>query len=63
MTNQNEMHFTRRIGNTTYKVRVVIPTEGQDTMEDKILRIIKNETGFAKPGNDITKTHSISRPA
>ena len=41
--NQNFQYITRRIGATTFKVRVVFNDTGQETMEDKILRIVRNE--------------------
>ena len=41
--NNNFSYMTRRIGATTYKVRVVFNDTGDETMEDKILRIIRNE--------------------
>ena len=43
-TNQNFQYITRRIGATTFKVKVVFNDTGQETMEDKILRIVRNET-------------------
>ena len=42
-TNQNFQYMTRRIGATTFKVKVVFNDTGQETMEDKILRIVRNE--------------------
>ena len=36
-------YITRRIGATTFKVKVVFNDTGQETMEDKILRIVRNE--------------------
>jgi hypothetical protein len=33
----------RRIGSTTYKVRVHFDETGQDTLHDKILHLIQNE--------------------
>ena len=36
-------YITRRIGATTLKVKVVFNDTGQETMEDKILRIVRNE--------------------
>ena len=41
--NNNFSYMTRRISATTYKVRVVFNDTGDETMEDKILRIIRNE--------------------
>ena len=40
--NKNQQQYmTRRIGNTIYKVKVVFDKNGE-TMEDKILRLIRN---------------------
>ena len=36
-------YITRRIGATTFKVKVMFSDTGQETMEDKILRIVRNE--------------------
>lgn len=41
--NRNFSYMTRRIGDTTYKVKVVFNDSGTETMEDKILRIVRNE--------------------
>ena len=40
--NQNFQYMARRIGSTTYKVKVVF-LDGGETMEEKILRMIRNE--------------------
>ena len=40
--NKREQFIIRRIGGTTYKVRVVFNESGGETMEDKILRIVRN---------------------
>ena len=42
--NSNFSYMTRRIGGTTYKVKVVFSDTEKKTMEDKILRMIRNET-------------------
>ncbi len=42
-TNNNYSYITRRIGATTFKVKVVYNDTGNETMEDKILRIVRNE--------------------
>jgi hypothetical protein len=43
----NEKHdynyMTRRIGSTTYRVKVIFDDTAQETMEEKILRMIRNE--------------------
>ena len=41
--NRREQFIIRRIGGTTYKVRVVFNESGGETMEDKILRIVRND--------------------
>jgi hypothetical protein len=35
--------ITRRIGNTTYRVRVHFSKTSKETINDKILRMMKNE--------------------
>lgn len=40
--NKREQFIIRRIGGTTYKVRVVFNENDGETMEDKILRIVRN---------------------
>ena len=42
--NSNFSYMTRRIGGTTYKVKVVFSDTEKETMENKILRMIRNET-------------------
>ena len=42
-TDNNYSYITRRIGATTFKVKVVYNDTGSETMEDKILRIVRNE--------------------
>ena len=41
--NRNFSYMTRRIGGTTYKVRVAFSETAVETMEEKILRMIRNE--------------------
>jgi len=36
--------FTKRIGSTNYRVNVHFSKTGTETMNDKIIRLIKNET-------------------
>ena len=40
---KQEQFIIRRIGGTTYKVKVVFNESGYETMEDKILRIVRND--------------------
>ena len=48
--NTNSTILTWRIGNTTYKVRAFFKENESETMEDKILRLIRRE-GLASPQN------------
>ncbi len=41
--NRQEQFIIRRIGGTTYKVKVAFSETEKETMEDKILRMIRNE--------------------
>ena len=41
MADKNAVFLTRHIGNTTYKVRVYLSETAEETMEDKILRLIR----------------------
>lgn len=42
-TEQNVPALVRKIGKTTYKVRVHFSTTSTETMSDKIKRMLKNE--------------------
>lgn len=57
----NYSYMTRRIGATTYKVKVVFNEEGTETMEDKILRIVRNEVHTNGERYDIMKSPQMSR--
>ena len=59
--NQNIQYMTRRIGATTFKIKVVFHDTGQETMEDKILRIIRNETMEIGKNCGIMKIPQMSR--
>ena len=41
--NKREQFIIHRIGGTTYKVRVAFSETAAETMEDKILRIVRND--------------------
>ena len=58
-SSQNYVTLTRRVGNTNYKVRVHF--NGEETMEDKILRIIQNETVTNGGTYDIINSPQMSR--
>jgi hypothetical protein len=59
--NNNYSYMTRRIGGTTYNVKVVWGDTGHETMEDKILRIIQNETVTNCGTCDIMDSPQMSR--
>ena len=48
MAETKGIFLTRHIGKTTYKVRVHLSETANETMEDKILRLIRND-GLAIP--------------
>ena len=54
-------YITRRIGATTFKVKVVFNDTGQETMEDKILRIVRNEAMETSDFCGIMETPQMSR--
>lgn len=60
--NRQVQYMTRRIGSTTYKVKVVFGSDGE-TMEEKILRMIQNEGGAEGSGCGIMDVPQVSRPA
>ena len=59
--NRNFSYMTRRIGGTTYKVKVVFNDTGHETMEDKILRIVRNEALDNDGKCDIMDVPQMSR--
>ena len=57
----NYSYMTRRIGGTTYKVKVVFNDSEGETLEDKILRIIRNETVTSDGTYGIIESPQMSR--
>lgn len=57
----NQSYMTRRIGGTTYKVKVVFSDTVKETMEDKILRIVHNEVVTNAGTYGIMETPQMSR--
>ena len=51
----------RRIGKTTYKVTVHFSEAAQETMEDKIIRLIGNEVLDSRPKRGIMELPQMSR--
>ena len=60
-TTEKPHYIYRRIGGTSYKVRVVFSGEAQETMEDKILRIIRNSSDANGEICDIISPSQMSR--
>jgi len=60
---QTYQYMTRRIGSTTYKVRVAFSPDASETMEEKILRMIRNEGSTSGSECGIMNTPQVSRPA
>ena len=58
---KQEQFITRRIGGTTYKVRVVFNENDGETMEDKILRIVRNNMVTSDGTYGIMETPQMSR--
>ena len=59
--NKNFAYTTHRIGGTTYKVKVVFNESGYETMEDKILRIVRNDMVTNDGTCGIMKAPQMSR--
>ena len=53
--------ITRRIGSTTYKLKVHFSENATETMEEKILRMIKNESLTNDAGCGIMESPQMSR--
>ena len=50
--NANTSRFTKRIGSTVYEVGVYFNQDAKETMNEKILRLIKNDLNYPQK-NDI----------
>ena len=59
--NSNFSYMTRHIGGTTYKVKVVFSDTEKETMEDKILRIVRNDMVTSDGTYGIMETPQMSR--
>jgi len=53
--------FYRRVGNTNFKVRVLFSESATETMEDKILRIVRNSGDHFCEKYDIMAVPQMSR--
>ena len=59
--NKREQFIIRRIGGTAYKVRDVFNESGGETMEDKMLRIVRNDMVTNDGTYVIRETPQMSR--
>ncbi|MCL2200221.1 MAG: transposon-encoded TnpW family protein [Defluviitaleaceae bacterium] len=48
---QEPNRFTKRIGSTTFTVNVYFNPNAKETAQDKIMRLIRNDTSLAKVAN------------
>jgi hypothetical protein len=39
--------MTRRIGNTNYRIKVVLSSTATETFEDKLLRLVRNDSNLS----------------
>lgn len=61
--NGKEIIMTRRIGTTTYRVKIHFTDIGKENMEDKILRLISNHPLASDSSCDIIDIPQMSRSA
>ena len=60
-TENNASYMTRRIAGTVYKVKVMFNENSSESMEDKILRIVRNEMVTNDGTYDIMTAPQMSR--
>lgn len=60
---KNVAYTTHRIGGTTYKVKIVFNESATETLEDKILRIVRNEILENGENCGTISVPQMSRPA
>jgi len=60
-TRDTAQTFYRRVGNTKFKVRVLFSESATETMEDKILRIVRNSGDHFCEKYDIMAVPQMSR--
>ena len=61
--NRQEIVMTKRIGQTTYRVKIHFSDNANETMEDKILRLISNHPLASGSSCGIIDTPQMSRSA
>ena len=63
MADKNAVFLTRHIGNTTYKGRVYHRQPTEETMEEKIWRLIRTDGLENQPECGIMELPQMSRPS
>ena len=58
---QNYYYINRRIGSTNYKVKVYFSDTERETMEEKILRMVKNDAMQSATERAIMNAPQMSR--
>ena len=43
----NYTYMTRRIGNTNYRIKVVLSSTATETFEEKLLRLVRNDSNLS----------------
>ena len=43
----NYTYMTRRIGNTNYRIKVVLSSTATETFEEKLLRLVRNDSSLS----------------
>ena len=61
MTENKDVIFIRHIGHTTYKVRIHLSENAKETMEEKILRLSRNDGVTNGTECGILKSPQMSR--
>jgi hypothetical protein len=61
--NARSGRFTQQIGSTMYRVSVFIPTQETESLESKILRLVKNDLIFDSECGIITSLQTGRLPS
>ena len=59
MMEESQSSFVKRIGNTTFKVRVYFAENTTDTLEDKIMHLLTVSDGLKAAANDSTQKKAM----
>lgn len=61
MAHEKCSYMTRRIGSTTYRVKVIFDDTAKETMEEKIIRLIQYEVLDSGSACDTMESPQMSR--